>query len=183
MHRKARVCFLLLAGVFALAVAGCPRTEARSSTDAAGAQSNTGQSRVRAETLLRKVAAALCRQDRETLERLAVSDEEYRARILPGSVPPGEQWVAMPERKADFFTRLHRTKSIYALNALLAACPIGSLEFQGVDLPQPEQRAGYTLYRNPRLLFRDGGGAEVELRPGSVVVFEDKVKILSYFAD
>lgn len=171
---------LILAG----GVSGCGGKDARTAETLMTPAAERGQvSRARAEALLGEVAAALCRGDRRALQQLMVTEEEYRTVILPGSVEPGKPWVEMPARKAEFFTRLHRTKSEYALAALLAKCPVASLEFHRVELPQAEERAGYTLYRNPRLLFHDPDGAEVEVRPGSVVLFGNQVKMLSYYID
>lgn len=159
----------------------CGRGETRSAS-AETVQPASGPVAVR--RLLQDVATALCQQDRDRLLAVLVTEDEYRNVILPGSVPVGEPLVTMPPAKAEYFTRLHRTKSAYALAALMAACPMGSLKFEEVELPDKvEQRAGYTLYRDPKLRFRDAQGETVELEPGSVVEFSGQVKMLSYYRD
>jgi|GEM_PF-2353969 hypothetical protein len=140
--------------------------------------------RAEAVALLEQVARHLCEQDRGALEALLVTDDEYRKVVLPGSVRPGEPPAQMPAEKAEFFTRLHRTKSTYALAALLPACAVGGLTFKRAEVPDKlEQRAGYALIREPRLVFADAQGSEVVLDPGVVVYFDGKAKILSYHSD
>lgn len=161
--------------------AACSRSETRPAS-AETVPSGAGPAAVR--RLLHDVATALCQQDRNRLLALQVTEDEYRDLILPGSVPVGEPLMHMPLAKAEYFTRLHRTKSAYALAALMPACPMGSLRFEDVKLPEKvEQRAGYTLYRDPKLRFRDAQGEIVEIEPGSVVEFSGQVKMLSYYRD
>lgn len=145
---------------------------------------NKGGPRQRAIALLEQVAAALCREDRAALERFLVSDEDYREKVLPGSVPVGEPALHLPAAKLEFFTRHHRTRSDYALAALLPACRLGSLRLRRVELPdRVEHRRAYALFREPKLVFTDPNGQEVELRPGSVIDMDGHAHMLSYFVD
>lgn len=189
MERRSRGFRRALGGALVLGLvmmcAGCSRSAARTQSEEGTPLSAHEEEVVRrAEALLGEVAAALCRQDRQRLVELAVTEQEYREIILPGSGRPGDRPVRMPPQKADFFTRLHRTKSGYALSVLLAACPLGALRFESAQLPAKlEERAGYKVFRDARLLFRDRNGDPVELRAGSVVAFGPEVKMLSYFTD
>ncbi|MCX8071726.1 MAG: hypothetical protein N3C12_04670 [Candidatus Binatia bacterium] len=175
---------LLFGLVSAIVASGCSRSDAGTAAQPVASTPLGQRFDLAARALLEKVAHAMCRQDRSALEQLLVSDEEYQEVILPGSGSPGEPAARMPGNKAQFFTRMHKTKNQYALQTLLAACSLGNLRLQAVELPSvPEQRAGYTLYREPKLRFLDAEGNAVELRPGSVVEFGGRVKMLSYFVD
>lgn len=168
--------------VGATLVASCRGVEPVNAARAAAASADV----VRAQTvaLLEEVARHLCQQDRSALEALSVTEDEYRNIVLPGSVAIGERPARMPAEKVEFFTRLHRTKSAYGLAALLPACTMGGLTFRRAEVPETlEQRGGYTLIREPRLVFADAQGSEVVLDPGLVVYFDGKAKILSYHSD
>jgi len=135
------------------------------------------------EELLRVMFSALRRGDRAALEELLVSESEYREVILPGSVPPGEAAVKMPESKAEFFTRLHRTKSSYALADLIASVQRDAGELQGIRWEgAPRAYATYTVLPFPTLVAMVGGETR-EYRPGLLVDLGGRIRVLSYFRD
>ncbi len=135
------------------------------------------------EDVLRQMFATLQQGDLQALEGLLVSDHEYQELILPGSVRPGEPAIRMPTEKAEFYTRLHRTKSQYALANLInsvrrAGAELSAVRWEG----SAKHYATYTLLPRPVLLVQGPEGSE-ELRPGLLVELHGRVRVLSYFSD
>lgn len=176
---KQRTGILVVCAVALLVLPACRDTLGARDRDHAQAQITHFQ---QPEPLLHYMFELLQRADRAGLQSLMVTEEEYRNIILAGS--DSEERCAMPEEKAQWFTRLHRTKSAYALEDLIRTTQAQAARLSAVELvggSRPYRH--YRLLPTPLLRLQKADGTEVELRPGLLVDLGGQVKVLSYFSD
>lgn len=136
------------------------------------------------DALVGRLVGALAARDREALARLRVSEREYRTIIVPGHVEPGRPPQRLPDEASRFFWEMLDTRSRYSAEALLAEFGGQRYRLKGVRFARGTRRyAGYTAHRQLRLILEDGGGAERELRTGSIAEVRGRYKFVSFVRD
>jgi hypothetical protein len=183
--RQFRRQWLLLAlTVVPIAVAGCHRTRQPSSPAEATREPRLSGGATSLDELLDEFQQALEAKDRRALDALRVTEAEYYAVVIPGSVPEGAPLQRMPERKAKFLWDLHNTKSYYAGSRLLGA-------FGGRKLTRREVHSGggvktyalFTAYGYLEIDLEDEKGAPVQISTGSVIERDGQFKFVSFHGD
>lgn len=172
------VTVLPLAGGIAAARSGVPVAEAEpGSVEMAGGAAST-------EELVEAMLDALRRKDRDALRRLRVTEAEYRAIILPGRVEPGQPPRALTPQWQDYAWANLESRSHYHELRLLEEFGGHALRVKSLDFVDGTKAyAGYTAYRQLRLVVRDQHGEERELRTGSVVERGGRYKFMSFIRD
>jgi hypothetical protein len=161
MARHALISVFILA-----AVAGCraPLTDTHES----------------AEALATALLDALGRRDRATLERLALSETEFRDHVWP-SLP-----AARPERNLPLsyvWTDLHQ-KSDAALARALDTHGGRRYELVGVEFADRTDYGAYRVHRDASLHVRDPSGGAATIRVcGSMIEKDGTWKVFSYLVD
>jgi hypothetical protein len=159
-----------LALIFAMAVAACGCSAPPPLAD--GAPS--------AETLATEVLQALTRGDRAALERLAVSEREFRDYIWP------ELPAARPERNLPFsyvWGDLHQ-KSDINLGETLRRYGRQSLTLVAVTFGGVTDYAGHRVHREAAFTVRDSAGQVSDVRVcGSMLEKDGEWKVFSYVVD
>lgn len=133
------------------------------------------------EALVGRFLEALATGDRETLERLRVSEAEYRGIIVPGSVAPGEPPQLLSEEASRYFWQDLDARSTYSRNDLLrrfAGKPLALVDYR---FDKGTRRfANHTAHRRLVVNARDGHGEPVEIRTGSIVDVDGGFKFVSF---
>jgi len=136
------------------------------------------------EALLERFLAALAARDRDALDRLRVTETEYRTFIMPGNVAPGDAPRYLPDDTAAFFWSLLDTKSRYAELGLLDQ--LGGAHYRLTDhqfLKGTRQRAWYTVRGQLLLTLEDESGERHEVRTGSIAEMNGTCKFVSFVRD
>ena len=137
------------------------------------------------DALIRRALRALGEKDARTLRLLRVTESEYRNIILPSTVPPGSPPRHYRDDVSDFFWRLLDTKSAMYEQYLLNT--VGGRGLSRVKDRQyakgKTQYAGYTAYKQVRLVVEDGSGQQEEMATGSIVEIGGRFKFMSFIRD
>ncbi|MCC6989562.1 MAG: hypothetical protein IT181_11225 [Acidobacteria bacterium] len=163
MHR------IVPAGLLAASLLGCgPRVPPLADTSAS------------ADILARALLAALAAGDRPTLERLALSESEFRDHVWP-QLP-----AARPERNLPYsyvWGDLHQ-KSDASLSNTLAARRGHAAELVRVRFGDVTRYPTYAVHRDAVLVVRGALGTTEELRVcGSFLEQDGRWKVFSYVTD
>ena len=133
------------------------------------------------EAVATAVLDGLARRDRPRLERLAVTEEEFRTRVWP------ELPAARPERNMPWdyvWGDLHQ-KSRGTLSSVLTQHGGRRYELLGVEYRGASTRySSFEVRRDPALRVRLSTGEITTIRLfGSMLVTKDGCKLLSYVVD
>ena len=133
------------------------------------------------EALASAVASGLARDDKASLEALALSESDFRAHVWP--VLPASR----PERGLpfDYVWNDLRAKSNAHLAARLAGPSIGPITVDRVVFDgETTDYGGLVVMRKARVLVRDDRGQLRSLRLfGSVIRQDGRYKLFSYVTD
>ena len=126
------------------------------------------------------VLEALAAGDRATLERLALSEQEFRDHVWP------ELPSARPERNMPFsyvWGDLHQ-KSQTSLSSVLSQRRGQRFALERVTFSGTTDYPSYRVHRQATLRVRDASGAETALRVcGSMIEKNGSWKVFSYVVD
>ena len=132
------------------------------------------------QALAAAVLEGLEQRDRARLERLALSEEEFREQVWP-SLP-----AARPERNLPLsyvWGDLHQ-KSQGALTQALQAHGGRRYELVGVDFSDRTDYGAYRVHREASLRVRDANGGATTIRVcGSMIEKGGAWKVFSYVVD
>lgn len=133
------------------------------------------------EAVATAVLDGIARSDRPGLERLAVTEEEFRTRVWP------ELPASRPERKVpwDYVWGDLRQKSRGTLSSVLTQHGGRRYELLGVEYRGASTRySSFEVRRDPALRVRLSTGEITTIRLfGSMLVTKDGCKLLSYVVD
>jgi hypothetical protein len=136
------------------------------------------------DELVARFLDAVARRDRDALEGLRVTEAEYRAIIVPGSVAPGAPPQVLSEEGLEYFWGEMNQKSGAHRDAILER--FGGRPFTPVRHSFEKgirDFAGYKAYGRLRVVLRDQQGAEWELRTGSIVERDGRFKFATFIRD
>lgn len=132
-----------------------------------------------ADDLVREVALAVLLRDRQALEKLCISREEYLALVWPElPVSRIEQWKA----QSEFVWSQHAAKSAAGLREVLGRYGGRPLQTGTVRFGKPAQAyGGVKIHQKPELTTHTNGtpGPAVRLM-GSMIEHAGRFKVFSY---
>lgn len=134
--------------------------------------------------LIDELLEALERKDGHALQRLRVTEAEYRDVIIPGNVPPGQPPRNLAATWVDYAWNNLNDRSTVHEQLLLAdygGRPLTLEEFSFAD--GDKAYAGFTAHRQLRLKVRSADGTEREVRTGSIAEVAGTYKFISFIRD
>lgn len=136
------------------------------------------------EALVERLLSALAVKDAAALERLRISEDEYFAIIVPGSVDPGQPPQRMARTAAQYWWDEMDGKSRYWGLHLLDEFGGRTLKVKKIAWGKGEKEyAWFTGYRQLRAVLEDQEGKEMALETGSVARVRGRFKFVSYVRD
>lgn len=136
------------------------------------------------DALVSRFLAALAAGDRKALDRLRVTEAEYREVIIPGSVEPGQPPQRLSDEASRYFWETLDTKSAYVREDLLQR--FGGRRWTAMDIrfeKGSKRFANHVAHRRLVLVARDERGEEAEIRTGSIVDVGGSFKFVSFIRD
>ena len=137
------------------------------------------------DALIERFLTALEKKDEAALRHLRINEAEYRQIILPGSVPPGTPRRHYREDVTEYFWGTMNGKSAgYEKYLIDEVGGRGYTKVKSVSYHKGETRyAGYTAYKQLRLVVEDAAGEEHEIRTGSIADLDGQYKFISFIRD
>lgn len=135
------------------------------------------------DALLARFVEALHANDWKRLRKLRMTEAEYRAIVLPGSVARGEPLRSYPDEVSRYFWQMNHAKSAYSEANLLQLFGGRRYRIVGVHWVEGEQEfATYRALRQLELsLVADGDGAQdARLRTGSIAEVNGRYTFISF---
>lgn len=137
-----------------------------------------------ADALIDGLLQALHDQNRDALQRLRLTESEYRKIVLPGHVAVGETLRRYPEETSTYAWTTLNAKSFHYESKLLAEFGGRTYDVTGVEYAEGTQAyATYTAHKQLRLKLRRDDGREMELETGSIAEIGGRFKFVSYIRD
>lgn len=133
------------------------------------------------EELLRKLLEALRTKDAAALNRLRVTEAEYRSFFVPASVKEAAELRPPSERASKFYWDMLNTKSLYSADAMLRG--FGGRKYVLKDVTYEKGPRTYAFYRADRaavLRVEDEEGQSREIPVGSIVDVKGRFKFMSF---
>lgn len=132
------------------------------------------------EVLLGRVIDALAANDLQALNRLRVTEQEYRSFVLPGAVPKGEAAKVLDEQSAKFAWDMLNTNSTYASQAIIKGYGGRHYTLKDVRYAKGQREyAWYDTFNTTVLTLEDEKGGIGELTLGSIAHIDDQYKFVS----
>ncbi len=133
------------------------------------------------DALVAELLAALAKKDREQMERLRVSRDEYNRIIAAGTVPMGQPPRELNDETRDFFWSLLDTRSHQFGDLMMAryggrTYKVEALRFSAA----PQAYDWYTALGEVRLDVKDETGTPSEIRSGWIAEVDGKYKLISF---
>ena len=136
------------------------------------------------DALVSEFVAALNRRDRDALERLRVTEREYREWIVPGSVEPGQPPQILSEEASVYFWEVLNGKSTYFREALLGEYGGRDLEIEDFRFRKGTRRfANHLAHGRLALELEAEDGQKLALLTGSIAEVDGQFKFISFIRD
>ena len=133
------------------------------------------------EDLVNRFLEALRKKDAAALEKLRVTEAEYRDFFLPASVKEGAELQPPSERASKFYWSMINTRSLYAADAILRGFGGRTYTLKGVEHDKsPRTYAFYRADRATVLSLEDEQGQSTEIKTGSIVEVNGQFKFMSF---
>jgi hypothetical protein len=131
------------------------------------------------DALLDQFVQAVAANDAAGLQRLRVTEAEYRQIIIPWTVEEGQPPRNIPEESASLYWRMLDTKSRDMSRFLLEQFGGKPLTRKAPTYTKGVQKyAGYTAYGQVRLPVTDDHGQELLLRTGTIAEVSGQYKFI-----
>ena len=182
MKHSAIMAAMVLATTLAAAAAG-----GGTSTSPAG--SHTREPRLvdaapSVDVLLQRFLDALARRDAAAINRLRVSEQEYRTVVIPGGVESGQPPRTIDDDSSKFYWDMLNTKSLYAEAAILKNHGGRRYRLKEVQFLKGQRSyAWYEVYRTASLKLEDDAGDIHELTLGSIANVDGQYKFIGMLGD
>jgi hypothetical protein len=153
------------------------RSEARPAAAFAGLPSE--------EALLDKFVAAVSAKDKAAMDRLRVSELEYRNVIIPGSAPVGKTMQGpLSDRKFNYFWSMLDKRSRDYADVIVHE--FGGRHWQRVRhwyAEEPKQFSGFRALGETRIAVVDDEGNQGTIRTGAVANVGGRYKFIGFQYD
>ncbi len=132
------------------------------------------------DALIDRLVAALAKRDADALNRLRVTEEEYRTFVLPGSGDPGQPGRVYDDVSSQFAWQRLNTNSVYAGAGIMRDYGGHAFKVKEVTyLKGRNEYAWYTAFKTVGLKLEDETGKEGELMLGSIAEIDGQFKFVS----
>lgn len=136
------------------------------------------------EALIERFLESLRTKDEGALHALRVTEPEYVALILAGSVEPGQPLRQWPADANRYFWSGFDLKSRYYERYLIGEYGGRAYRIKSVDFDKGTKAyATYEAYRQLRLVLEDEAGKDVSLATGSIADVGGQWKFISFIRD
>jgi len=134
--------------------------------------------------LVQEFIEVLEANDPDGLQRLRVTEREYRELVVPGNVRKGEPAQVLSTEASEYFWQLMDQKSRHFQELLLLrfggeTYAINTVEFEKGH----KEYAGHQAWRRLALVVTDERGNERLIRTGSIIERDDRFKFVSFIRD
>jgi hypothetical protein len=134
--------------------------------------------------LLRDFVQALESGNRDALERLRVTEREYRELVVPGNVAEGDPPQILSEEASEYFWQVLDQKSRYYRQSLLEKFGGETFSVRDVTFEKGYQEyAGHRAWKQLVLSVADASGEERQIRTGSIIERDGRFKFVSFVRD
>ncbi len=132
------------------------------------------------DALIGRVLDALAKSDVQALQRLRMTEKEYRDFVLPGSAPKGTSPQALDDQSSKFAWDMLNTKSVYAAQAIIKGYGGRHYTLKDVRYAKGQREyAWFDTYNTTILTLEDEKGGIGELTLGSIAHIDDQFKFVS----
>lgn len=132
------------------------------------------------DALIDRLIHALANKDADAVNRLRLTETEYRTFLLPGSGDPGQPGRVYDDVSSNFAWQKMNTNSIYALGGIMRDYGGHTFKVKEVTyLKGRKEYAWYTAYKTVGLKLEDETGKEGELVLGSIAEIGGQFKFVS----
>jgi len=132
------------------------------------------------DALIARLLDALAKSDAQALNRLRVTEQEYRSFFLPGASEPGSPARTYDDASSTFAWQMLETKNAYTAAAIMKGYGGHTYRVKEVTyLKGRKEYAWYTAYRTMSLRLEDENGKTAELVLGSVADVDGQFKFVS----
>ena len=179
IHGSLVACLLLLPRLVLLASDTITEAAAQKAAVAPPIALSGGASSL--ESLIDEFLAAIEKRDKDALNRLRLTKDEYTEIIVPGEVPKGQTPRKTYAEVNDVFWEMLDSKSRYVADMLVAK--YGGHHYVDRQLRLTKgvkEWAGYTGHGEVRLMLNDKAGEEVELRSGWIAEVGGRYKFIGF---
>ncbi len=134
--------------------------------------------------LLVRFVDALEANDAEALQKLRVTEREYRELVVPGNVPKGEPAQILSAEASAYFWQVMDQKSRHFQELLLRRFGGEPHAIKEVGFEKGHKEyAGHQAWRRLALVVTDENGNERLIRAGSIIERDDQFKFISFIRD
>ena len=133
------------------------------------------------DSLLDQFLQALAANDERALNRLRVSEREYRDIIVPGTAKPGEPPREVPQNTADFFWSMLNQKSEDTGRHIMQN--LGGHTYKRGELTYTKGTREFVWYKahgDVRLKLENEKGETKELRTGTIAEVGGRFKFIGF---
>ena len=188
MSTRITIAAALAAGILTTGFARVEAGDAEAATSAAALQRPAQFALVDAapsiDVLIARLLDALAKNDRAALDRLRVTEDEYRRFLLPGGGEPGKPPRVYNDEASAFAWQLLNTHSTYAADGIIKGHGGHHYTLKEVTyLKGQKQYAWYTAYRTVALAVEDESGKPSEIVLGSIADVDGQFKFVSLYGD
>jgi hypothetical protein len=132
------------------------------------------------DALVGRLIDALAKKDLDALNRVRVTESEYRTFLLPGAGDPGQPGRVYDDASSKFAWDKLNSNSFYAAAGIMSGYGGHTLKVKEITyLKGRKEYAWYTAYRTVGLKLEDENGKERELMLGSIAEIDGQFKFVS----
>lgn len=136
------------------------------------------------DELLSRFVEVLEANDPDGLQRLRVTEREYRELVVPGNVQKGEPAQMLSAEASEYFWQLMDQKSLHFQELLLLRHGGKSYAIKTAEFEKGHKEyAGHQAWRRLALVVTDEHGKDRLIRTGSIIERDDRFKFVSFIRD
>ena len=164
-----------------LATPGLTRADAKPATPLQPMKARLSNAAPSIDALLDQFVHALSKGDEKALQRLRVTEREYRGIIIPGTVKPGETPRNVASEPSEWFWSMLNQKSEDVSQALIKSYAGHTYKRKAVSFTKgTRQFAWYAAHGDVRLVLETETGETRELGTGAIAEIDGRYKFIGF---